>query len=401
MLEKGALTSSIFYGPPGTGKTTLALLAAKITGSSMEKLNAVSAGVKDVRQVIKKARERRQFNGKKTLLFLDEVHRFNKSQQDTLLPALESGLITLIGATTENPYFYLNPPLLSRSLIFPFYNLQEEDLRILIKRALHDPLRGFGNLKIHLTEEALLFIINASGGDARAALNILEICVLSLRSQLDDNISNSTIGLEQVKNIVQKKYFNYDAHGDNHYDTASAFIKSIRGSDPDAALYWLAKMLHAGEDPAFIIRRLLILAAEDIGTADPRALLVAQAAASSFQMVGMPEGKIILSMATVYLATAPKSNAAYLALEKAMKEVAKEPNKQVPPHLKDASYAGAKELGFGEGYLYPHDYPGHFVPQHYWPEGMTGKEFYKPSTEGEERIIKERLESWKKQHPKD
>ncbi|MDO9533962.1 MAG: replication-associated recombination protein A [Bacillota bacterium] len=399
VIEEDLLSSLLFYGPPGTGKTALARIVALGTKARFIRLNAVTAGVKDVRAVMDDAKKTKSGWGKKTVLFIDEIHRFNKVQQDTLLPAVEEGLIYLIGATTENPFFSIIPPLLSRSLLFTFESLSPEAVEKLLIRALEDEERGLGDYKVCINKEALDYLVQISDGDARAALNALEMAVKHnpdlKKTSSNENHPRGLLTLEQVKDTVQRRSLKYDPDGDYHYNIISAFIKSIRGSDPDAALYWLARMLESGEDPLFIARRIIISASEDIGNADPQALTVAVAASWAVQQLGMPEGRIPLAQAVTYLASAPKSNAAYLGINEAITEVNDAPNRKVPSHLLDASYKGASKLEHGKGYLYPHDFPGHFVPQHYLPGGMEGKRFYRPGDQGCEKEIKERLLRWR------
>lgn len=389
-VEADRLTSAIFFGPPGCGKSALARLIAKKTQAVVEELNAVTAGVSDVRTVIDRAKERRSLNGRKTLLILDEIHRFNRSQQDALLPDVERGLITLIGLTTENPFFYVNSALLSRAQAFEFKPLPPEALLKILVHALEDRERGLGRRPIRLDPEAQDHLIAQANGDARRLLNALELAALTTAPKPDGTVR---IPLKVMEECVQKRALTYDKSGDQHYDIASAFIKSLRGGDPDAALYWMARMLSAGDDPRFIARRLLISAAEDVGNADPRALLMAHAALAAVEFVGLPEGRIPLAQAAVYIATAPKSNAAYRALGKAMEEVERGPRRDVPNHLKDASQDG-EALGHGKGYLYPHDFPGHFIAQEYWPDPVR---LYEPSSLGYEKDIQERLTAWRSQ----
>lgn len=393
LIEEELLSSVIFYGPPGTGKTALARIIAERTKSNFTRLNAVTAGVKDVRSVIDEARSLRSLKGSKTILFIDEIHRFNKAQQDALLPAVEEGIVYLIGATTENPFFALVPPLLSRSLIFTFKGLSFGDVKKIVERALADQERGLGSYQAVLTEEGMDYLIKMADGDARLALNALEAAVISLAGR--EEILPEPLTAEQLRQSISQKNLPYDAGGDYHYDVISAFIKSIRGSEPDAALFWLARMLESGEDPLFIARRLVISASEDIGNADPQALVLATAAAQAVQQIGLPEGRIPLAQAAVYLATAPKSNAAYLAINEAQALIKKGSAMAVPTHLRDGSYQGASRLGHGENYLYPHDFPGHFVPQTYLPQGLEQKIFYRPGTEGQEQEISERLKKWR------
>ena len=393
VIEGDLLSSLIFYGPPGTGKTALARIIATTTKAQFKRLNAVIAGVKDLRAVMEEAQTLRAGWRKKTILFIDEIHRFNKAQQDALLPAVEEGLIYLIGATTENPFMAINPPLLSRSLLFTFESLTPGEIEKILLQALGDEERGLGKYKFELVEEALDYLARIAGGDARVALNALEMAVISMAAE--NSAVSAVITLEQIKEILGRANLKYDADGDYHYDIISAFIKSIRGSDPDAALYWLARMLGAGEDPLFIARRLIISASEDIGNADPQALCLAVAAAQALQQVGLPEGQIPLAQATSYLACAPKSNAAYLAIKEALSLVKNAPQAIVPSHLRDASYKGAARLGHGQGYLYPHDFPGHFIPQDYLPPGLQGKTFYCPGEQGYEKEIRQRLAQWR------
>ena len=383
-------SSLIFWGPPGTGKTTLAMVIANHTESHFTSLSAVMAGKADLRQVIAKADELRKMYQKRTILFVDEVHRWNKAQQDGLLPYVENGVITLIGATTENPYFEVNRALVSRSRIFQMKSLTDENIRDLIQLALKDKERGYGEMKIELAEDALAHLIRVAGGDGRNALNALELAVES--TQLDKK-GIIQVTLEVAQDSIQRRAVLYDKDGDAHYDTISAFIKSIRGSDPDAALYWLAKMLYAGEDPRYILRRLIISAGEDIGLADPMGLVVVNAAAQAYEFIGLPEGVYPIVEAVLYLATAPKSNSAG-AYFKAYDVIEKSGRTGVPIHLKDASRDG-KALGHGKGYKYPHAHPDHFMPQQYLPDSLLGTYFYKPSTQGYEPEIQDRLSLWR------
>lgn len=389
-VEADRLSSAIFFGPPGCGKSALARLIAKKTQSIVEEMNAVTAGVADVRAVIERAKDRRAMGQAKTLLILDEIHRFNRSQQDALLPDVERGLFILIGLTTENPFFYVNSALTSRAQVFEFKPLPEAALEKVLAQTLQDRERGLGEKKIVLEPDARSHLIAQSNGDARRLLNALELAALTTPPGSSGEIR---ITLSVAEECVQKRALTYDKHGDQHYDIASAFIKSLRGGSPDAALYWMSRMLKAGDDPRFIARRLIISAAEDVGNADPRALLIAHAALSAVEFVGMPEGRIPLAQAVTYIASAPKSNAAYLAVDKAMSEVENGKPREVPNHLKDASQDGER-LGHGQGYLYPHDFPGHYVPQEYWPDPVK---LYEPSDLGYEAEIKKRLNAWRQQ----
>ncbi|WP_025028597.1 AAA family ATPase [Caldalkalibacillus mannanilyticus] len=393
-IEADQLTPMIFFGPPGTGKTTFAKVIANTTSSYFEQLNAVSSGVADIRRVTTEAKERLQLYQKKTVLFIDEIHRFNKSQQDALLPFVEEGTVVLIGATTESPMFEINSALLSRSRIFRLEPLTNQHIEHILRRALEDTDRGFGEEKIHMTDTALKHLVQVANGDARTALNALELAVLTTPP---DSTGIIQITLEVAEESIQKRVIQYDKNGDQHYDVISAFIKSLRGSDPDAALYWLARMIYAGEDPRFIARRLYVHAAEDVGMADPRALQIAHAAAYAVDFLGMPEARIPLAEATVYIATAPKSNAIITGIDQALSTVEKEQTGQVPKHLRDSHYKGAKELGHGIGYKYPHDYKDGFVEQQYLPNELIGHTFYTPSEYGYERTIKERLHYWRNQ----
>jgi len=390
-IEADRLFSSIIlWGPPGTGKTTLAMIIANTTRSHFETISAVLAGKADLRRVIQEARERRKLHGSRTILFVDEVHRWNKAQQDALLPHVEDGTITLIGATTENPYFEVIGALVSRSRIFQLRPLGDEEIRRILQRALTDPEHGYGKRTIRLDPEAIDHLVRVAGGDARNALNALELAVETTPPGQDGVVH---ITLEVAQESIQRRAVLYDKDGDAHYDTISAFIKSVRGSDPDAALYWLAKMLYAGEDPRFILRRLLILASEDIGLADPLGLVVAASAAQAFDYVGLPEGVYPLVEATLYLATAPKSHSA-TSYFKAYRLLEERGLIEVPDHLKD-THRDAQALGHGEGYEYPHAYPGHHIGQGYLPEALWGTYFYRPSEEGYESEIKARLEQWR------
>lgn len=385
-IDVDRISSLILYGPPGTGKTCLAHIIQKRTQAYFVRVNAVASNVQELREILRRAKYRFSQEGKRTLLFIDEIHRFNRAQQEVLLPDLESGNPILIGATTQNPFFVLTPPLISRSLICEFKPLEEEEILILLKRALKDKERGLGSLKIEISEEVLKFFARVSDGDARRALNALELAAITAPRGKSGQIK---IDLEIAQESIQKKAVLYDKAEDAHYDTISAFIKSIRGSDPDASLYWLAKMLYAGEDPRFIARRLLILAAEDVGNADPRALLVAQSACFAVEYLGMPEARIPLAQAVVYLATAPKSNASYLAIEKALEDVERASLQPVPEHLKDSHYKGAEKLGRGKDYKYPHLYPAGWVRQDYLSQKVR---YYFPKQAGYEKKIKAFLE---------
>lgn len=393
-LELDLTWSMLFWGPPGTGKTALARLVALKTRSEFCELSAVSAGVSDVRQVISSALETKR-KGKRTILFLDEIHRFNKAQQDALLPHVERGTVILIGATTENPYFAVNPALLSRLRVFKFKHLAEEDILTILKRAVADEERGVvrsvpGKVMVEVPDEVLKYIARFSKGDARTALNVLEAACLAGAGE-DEKI---TVTLDSVAEITQSPVVFYDKDQDNHYDIISAFIKSIRGSDPDAAVYWLARMLQGGEDPAYVARRLVIAASEDIGNADPMALVLASAALNAVENIGMPEARIILSQTAIYLALCPKSNSSYLAVEKAYTDVAEKPSYPVPIHLRGTGYSGAAKLGHGDGYLYPHDYPGHWVAQEYLPSELKGVSYFQPADT--EKLISQRYSDLKK-----
>jgi len=392
-IESGEIGSAIFWGPPGCGKSSLAAIIAKTCKCDFENFSAVTSGVADVRRIIARAKERRRLYGRKTILFVDEIHRFNKAQQDAFLPHIEDGTITLIGATTENPYFEVNSPLISRSRIFRFEQLTNEQVEKVIRAALADEKRGLGKWNVILEDAALHHIVNLANGDARSALNALEMAVMTVPPNAE---GKRIITLETAEDAVQHRAIQYDKDGDTHYDVASAFIKSIRGSDPDAALYWLARMIHAGEDPRFIARRLVIQAAEDVGNADPMALVLATAAAHAVEYVGMPEAQIPLAQATTYIACAPKSNASYVGINRALKDVAERRVKPVPVHLRDASYRGASRLGHGIGYKYPHDFPDNWVAQEYLPEGVQSQPYYEPTNNGYEADIKSRLEKLKK-----
>lgn len=384
-IKADKISSIIFYGPPGTGKTTLARVIANTTSAQFTQINATVAGKKDMEEVVEAARKLRGMYGKKTILFIDEIHRFNKGQQDYLLPFVEDGTVVLIGATTENPYFEVNGALLSRSIIFELKPLSKEDVKELIHRAVYDSERGMGAYQAVIDEDAADFLADIADGDARHALNAVELGVLTTQRSADGKIH---ITLETAQECIQKRAVRYDKTGDQHYDTISAFIKSMRGSDPDAAVYYLARMLYAGEDIKFIARRIMICASEDVGNADPQALQVAVAASLAVERIGMPEAQIILAHAASYVACAPKSNAAVTAIGRAMQEVESTGSLPVPPHLQDAHYKGAAKLGHGLDYKYAHDYPNHYVKQQYLPYELTGREFYSPSGNGYEEKIR-------------
>ena len=393
-IEADRITSVILYGPPGTGKTALAHVVAHATKAHFETLNATSAGVAELREAIVRAKERVRVDGKRTILFIDEIHRFNKAQQDVLMPDVEQGNPILIGATTFNPFFALLSALLSRSIVCEFKPLSEEAIRTLLQRAITDQERGLGQLKLRADDEALAHLAKVSDGDARRALNALELAALTTPKDAKGVVH---LTLAAVEESIQKKAVVYDQQDDAHYDTISAFIKSMRGSDPHATLYWMAKMLYGGEDPRFIARRIMICAAEDVGNADPQALVVATAAMQASEFVGLPECRIPLAQAAVYVACAPKSNAAYLGIESALKDVEAGRTLEVPQHLKDASYRGAQKLGRGKDYKYAHDYPGHQVDQEYLPKEEGGRRvYYEPTELGYEKTIKDRLEQLKR-----
>ena len=387
-IKADKLGSLIFYGPPGTGKTTLAKVIANTTSAEFKQINATIAGKKDMEEVVQQAKNNIGMYGKKTILFVDEIHRFNKGQQDYLLPFVEDGTLILIGATTENPYFEVNGALISRSSVFELKSLDKEDIKTLLRRAVYDMEKGMGSYRADITDEALDFLADISGGDARNALNAIELGILTTERSEDGKIY---ITIDVAQECIQKRVVRYDKTGDNHYDTISAFIKSLRGSDPDAAVYYLAKMLYAGEDIKFIARRLMISASEDVGNADPNALTVAVSASQAVERIGMPEAQIILAQAATYIASAPKSNASYLAIGAAMESV-KNQKTTVPAHLQDAHYKGSSKLGHGVGYKYAHDYPEHYVKQQYLPDEIKDAKFYEPTDIGCEKAIKERLE---------
>ena len=392
-IKADKISSIIFYGPPGTGKTTLAKVIANTTSAEFRQINATVAGKKDMEEVVEKAKELQGMYGKRTILFIDEIHRFNKGQQDYLLPYVEDGTIILIGATTENPYFEVNGALISRSVIFELKPIPKEVIKELLKKAVYDTDRGMGAYNGTIDEDALDFLADISGGDARHALNAIELGIMTTEPSADGKIH---ITLDVAQQCIQKRAARYDKNGDNHYDTISAFIKSMRGSDPDAAVYYLARMLNAGESVTFIARRIMICASEDVGNADPQALNVAVSAALAAERIGLPEAQIILSQAASYVACAPKSNAAYVAIQNAMENVKTTRTMPVPVHLQDRHYKGAAKLGHGEGYKYAHDYPKHYVNQQYLPDGMEGTIFYEPSDNGYEKQIKEHMK-WLKE----
>lgn len=393
-IKADKISSIIFYGPPGTGKTTLAKVIANSTSAEFTQINATVAGKKDMEEVVKQAKELQGMYGKKTILFIDEIHRFNKGQQDYLLPFVEDGTLVLIGATTENPYFEVNGALLSRSIIFELKPLEQEDIKELVRRAVYDKEKGMGAYDAVIEEDALEFLADIAGGDARHALNAVELGIMTTERSADGKIH---ITLAVAGECIQKRVVKYDKSGDNHYDTVSAFIKSMRGSDPDAAVYYLAKMLYAGESVTFIARRIMICASEDVGNADPQALQVAVSASLAVERVGMPEAQIILSQAAAYIACAPKSNAAVCAIDAAMKTVGETGNLPIPPHLQDAHYKGAAKLGHGIGYQYAHNFKNNYVAQQYLPYELSGREFYTPSGNGYEVKIREHMKRIKKE----
>ena len=386
------LSSILFYGPPGTGKTTLAKVIANTTKAEFRQINATSAGKKDMEAVVEQAKQTLALHGKRTILFIDEIHRFNKGQQDYLLPFVEDGTLILIGATTENPYFEVNRALISRSIIFELKPLAPEDIRSILDRAVYDEKKGMGAYHAEIAEDALEFLSDICDGDARSALNAIELAVLTTPKGEDGKIH---ITMEVAEECIQKRNVRYDKTGDNHYDVISAFIKSMRGSDPDAAVYYLARMLYAGEDPKFIARRIMICASEDVGMADPNALTVAVSAAQALERVGLPEGRIPLAQAAIYVATAPKSNASYMAINAAFEAVEKV-QVTVPPWLQGSSYSGASELGRGRGYKYAHDFPGHYVRQQYLPDELAERRFFEPGENGYEKEIQKYVEFCRK-----
>ncbi len=394
-IKADRLSSVIFCGPPGTGKTTLAKVIANSTSCEFKQINATCAGKKDMEDVVEEAKRTFGGFGKRTILFIDEIHRFNKGQQDYLLPFVEDGTIILIGATTENPYFEVNSALISRSLIFELHSLGIDDIKTLIMRAVTDKEKGLGGFNLELTDEALDFIADSANGDARNALNAIELAALTTPKGEDGKVH---VDLDVAAECIRKRAINYDKNGDSHYDTISAFIKSMRGSDPDAAVYYLARMLYAGEDIKFIARRIMICAAEDVSLADPNALTVAVAAAQAVERLGMPEARIVLSEAAIYVATAPKSNSAICAIDDALREVSGSVTPRVPAHLMDAHYKGAAKLGHGLDYIYPHDYDDHYYPQQYLPDSLIGRRFYEPGDQGLEAERAKRLNEIRKKY---
>ena len=390
-IEADALPSIILWGPPGTGKTTLASLIANVTNSHFEQVSGVASGVADLRRIAGEARDRLGMSGQSTILFVDEIHRFNKAQQDVILPYVEDGTLVLIGATTENPSFEVVSPLLSRARVFALEPLSDEKVRMIVDAASSDVERGLGPLQPSIDREAMDALVNLSNGDARTALNALELAV---SATAPDSDGKRYIGVGVVEDAMQRRSLRHDKAGDLHYDTISAFIKSVRASDPDAAIYWLARMLEAGEDPLFIARRLVILAAEDIGMAAPQALTVAVAAQQAVHFIGLPEGRIPLAEATVYLATSPKSNASYMALNKAMRDVQETRNEPVPLHLRNAVTGLMRDMGYGEGYKYAHEFEGNFTPTQNLPDSLKERRYYQPGDQGYERTVRERMERW-------
>ncbi len=393
-IKADKISSIIFYGPPGTGKTTLAKVIACTTKAEFKQINATSSGKKDMQEVVENAKDNLGMYGKKTILFIDEIHRFNKAQQDYLLPFVEDGTVILIGATTENPYFEVNSALVSRSIIFELHTLSKDDIATLIVRAIEDKEKGLGVYNAYIDDDALEFLSDAANGDARNALNAIELGVLTTEPDKDGRIH---ITLDVASECIQRRSLKYDKDGDNHYDTISAFIKSMRGSDPDAAIYYLARMLSAGEDVKFIARRIMICASEDVGNADPNAIVVATSAAQAVERIGMPESQIILAQAASYVALAPKSNSSVIAIDKAMAYVASNPTYHIPPYLQDAHYSNAKDLGRGIGYMYAHDYKNHYAPQQYLPDEVVGETFYELSDMGYEQKLKEHMDRIKRE----
>ena len=391
-ISADKISSIILYGPPGTGKTTLAKIIANTTKMIFTQLNAVTSGIKDIREVTTEAKNQLGMYNKRTILFIDEIHRFNKSQQDALLPFVENGTIILIGATTENPYFEVNKALISRSMIFKLESLNDKDIKKILLNSLKDTDRGLGNFNVSIDEDALDHLVDISNGDARIGLNGLELAVLTTDPNSDGKIN---LNMDIIEECVQQRAIKYEKNGDEHFDTVSAFIKSMRGSDPDATLYWLAKMIYAGEDPKFIARRIIISASEDVGNADPNALNIAISAFEAVNFIGMPEGKFALAQAAIYMASAPKSNASYEAINKALDDIKNIKTGNVPAHLKDSHYSGSSEFGHGKGYLYPHNYEEGYVKQQYLPDNMVGAKYYKPTENGHEKSIKQRLDGFK------
>lgn len=390
-IEADQLPSMILWGPPGSGKTTLAHIIAKVTRSHFSPISAVSSGVADLRRVVDEARERRALHNQRTILFIDEIHRFNKAQQDAILPYVENGTITLIGATTENPSFEVISPLLSRCRVFTLNALTDEQIKVIVQRAIEDEERGIGKMNVELDDDALEFLLVMSNGDARVALNALELAASTTAPSED---GKRHIKLDAIEDAIQRRALLYDRAGEEHYNIISALHKSLRGSDPDAALYWLGRMLEAGEDPLYIARRLIRFASEDIGMADPQALVIATAAQQAVHFVGMPEGNLALAQAVVYLATAPKSNSLYTAYSRVQQDVEKTRNDPVPFHLRNPVTGLMREIGYGKGYKYAHNFPGHFVEQQNLPDSLQGKRYYYPSDQGFEKEIASRLEKW-------
>ncbi len=387
-IETDNLFSCILWGPPGCGKSSLAHIISRSTRGNYVQISAVTAGLTELKAIVKEAQRRKQLFKQKTILFIDEIHRFNKAQQDALLPFVEDGTLILIGATTENPFFEVISPLVSRSRVFQLQPLKESEIEEILKRAITDKERGLGNFPLEVTEEGMKFLVRVSNGDARVALNAIE---WAFKSQFSGTREKIVLDTPILQDALQKRAVSYDKDADAHFDTISAFIKSMRGSDPDAALFWLAKMLYAGEDPKFIARRIMICASEDVGNADPQALVIATACAQAVQFIGMPEAMIPLAQATLYIASAPKSNSAYRGIAEAMKDVEEGKSTEVPLHLRDANYPQAQKLGHGKDYKYSHDFEGHFVPQQYLPDALKMRQYYYPSDEGLEHSIKERL----------